>query len=113
MKRIPKFKNLKEEREFWDTHTIVDYLDELKETTEITFEKPPLKRNFQMRLDDATIGKLKKLARLKDVYVSTLIRNWIREHLDKELSAPSVRTFNILQKRKFLYDELNRLRRDF
>lgn len=38
-----------------------------------------------MRLDEATINKLKKLAKAKGVDVSTLIRNWIREHLDKEL----------------------------
>jgi predicted DNA binding CopG/RHH family protein len=85
MKKIPKFKSLREERKFWDKHSIVDYLDELKETDEIVFERPPLKRNFQMRLDDATISKLKKLAKIKGVDVSTLIRGWIKEHLDKEL----------------------------
>ncbi|MFZ3066027.1 MAG: CopG family antitoxin [Nitrospirota bacterium] len=85
MKKIPKFKSLKEERDFWDTHSAADYLKELKETGEIVFERHPLKRNFQMRLDEATINKLKKLAKAKGVDVSTLIRNWIREHLDKEL----------------------------
>ncbi len=85
MKKIPKFKSLKEEREFWDTHSVAEYLDELKETNEIVFERPPLKRNFQMRLDDATINRLKKLAEAKGVDVSTLIRTWIKQHLDKEL----------------------------
>ena len=85
MKKIPKFKSLKEERDFWDTHSAADYLKELKKTGEIVFERHPLKRNFQMRLDETTINKLKKLAKAKGVDVSTLIRNWIREHLDKEL----------------------------
>ncbi|MBI4653567.1 MAG: hypothetical protein HY752_00975 [Nitrospirae bacterium] len=87
MKKIPKFKSRKEERDFWDTHSVIDYLDELKETSEIVFERPPLKRNFQMRLDDATINKLKRLARVKGVDVSNLIRSWIKEHLHKELKT--------------------------
>ncbi len=85
--KMPKFKSLTEERDFWDTHSVVDYLDELKETSEIVFESPPLKRNFQMRLDDTTISMLKKLAGAKGVDVSTLIRSWIKEHLDKELKT--------------------------
>lgn len=85
--KIPKFKTIEEERAFWDTHSIVDYLDELEETKELIFERPPLKRNFQMRLDDETIKKLKKLAREKRMGVSTLIRSWIKEHLDKELKS--------------------------
>lgn len=87
MKKIPKFKNLEEERDFWDTHSIVNYLDELKETSELVFERPLLKRNFQMRLDEETIKRLKKLAELKGVDVSVLIRGWIKEHLDKELKT--------------------------
>ena len=86
MKKIPEFKN-EEEREFWDTHSVVDYLNELKGTNEIVFERPPLKRNFQMKLDDATISKLKKLASAKGVDVSTLIRSWIKEHVDKDLKT--------------------------
>lgn len=87
MKKMPKFKSLAEERKFWDTHSVIDYLDELKETDEIVFERPLLKRNFQMRLDDMTINKLKKLANAKGVDVSTLIRGWIKKHLDKELKT--------------------------
>ena len=29
-KKIPKFKNYKEEARFWDTHDISDYIDEMK-----------------------------------------------------------------------------------
>ncbi|MBI5195040.1 MAG: hypothetical protein HZA10_01820 [Nitrospirae bacterium] len=86
-KKIPEFKSVAEERKFWDTHSVADYLDELKETKEIVFERPALKRNFQMRLDDATINRLRKLAGIKGVDVSTLIRNWIKKHLDKELKV--------------------------
>jgi hypothetical protein len=31
-KKIPRFKTMQEEADFWDTHSINDYLPELKET---------------------------------------------------------------------------------
>ncbi|MBM4141966.1 MAG: ribbon-helix-helix protein, CopG family [Nitrospira sp.] len=85
--KIPKFKTIEEERAFWDTHSVTDYLSELEETKELIFERPPLKRNFQLRLDNETIRKLKKLASKKGTDMSTIIREWIREHLDKELKT--------------------------
>jgi len=85
--KIPKFKTIEEERAFWDTHSVVDYLSELEETKELIFERPPLKRNFQLRLDNETIRKLKKLSSKKDTDMSAIIRGWIREHLDKELKT--------------------------
>jgi hypothetical protein len=84
---MPKFKKIEEERAFWDTHSVVDYLSELEETKELVFVRPPLKRNFQLRLDNETIGKLKKLAIKQGTDMSTIIRGWIREHLDKELKT--------------------------
>jgi predicted DNA binding CopG/RHH family protein len=85
--KIPKFKTIEEERAFWDTHSVVDYLSELEEAKELIFERPPLKRNFQLRLDNETIRKLKKLSSKKGTDMSTIIRGWIREHLDKELKT--------------------------
>jgi len=44
LKKIPKFKTEKEERDFWDKHSIADYEDELKPVNKITFPKPQKKR---------------------------------------------------------------------
>ena len=85
--RIHKSKAIEEERAFRDTHRVEDYLSELEETKELIFERPPLKRNFQIRLDDETIRKLKKLSSKKGTDMSTILRGWIREHLDKELKT--------------------------
>lgn len=83
--KIPKFKTIAEEREFWDNHSVTDYLSDLKATKEIVFQRPALRRNFQIRLDDETVRKLKKLANKKGTDVSTIIREWIQLHLKKEL----------------------------
>lgn len=85
--KIPKFKTIEEERAFWDSHSVTDCLSELKISNEIHFERPPLKRNVQLRLDDETIGKLKKLAGKKGTDVSSILRGWIKQHLEKELKS--------------------------
>ncbi len=85
--KIPKFKTIEEERKFWDNHSVTDYLSDLKAAKEIVFQRPPLRRNFQIRLDDETVRKLKKLANKKGTDVSTIIREWIQQHLKKELKS--------------------------
>jgi len=85
--KIPKFKTIQEERAFWDSHSVTDYLSELNPVKDIVFERPPLRRNFQLRLDDETIKKLKMLAGKKGTDVSVIIRGWIKQHLEKELKS--------------------------
>ena len=36
MKKLPKFKNEKEEALFWDTHDSTEYLDSFKEVDDIS-----------------------------------------------------------------------------
>ena len=40
MSRIPKFKTDKEIAEFWDTHDLVDFEDELEIAKDVVFVKP-------------------------------------------------------------------------
>ena len=35
--KIPKFKNLKEERKFWDSHESTNYLDDFEEANDVVF----------------------------------------------------------------------------
>lgn len=82
--KIPKFKNYEEEALFWDTHSIVDFKDELKR---VNMEvKKPLKVTFSLRLDAKTISELDKVARKKGIGPATLARMWILE----ELNRPSI-----------------------
>lgn len=85
--KVPRFKTIQEERAFWDNHSVTDYLSELRRTRDIVFERPPLNRNFQLRLDNETIRKLKALARKRNTDVSAILRGWIHKHLDKELKS--------------------------
>ncbi len=81
-KRIPKFKSLEEERRFWDTHSITEFLADLKpaKVEFIRFKK----KLISLRLDTPQIESLKQIASRKGLGYLSLIRYWINERLSKE-----------------------------
>jgi hypothetical protein len=38
--KTPKFKGIKEEREFWDTHDSTEYHDDFEVTQDVVFVRP-------------------------------------------------------------------------
>ena len=80
--KVPKFKNLKEEREFWDTHNSTDYLDDFEVTKDVVFVRPK-KEVISLRLDPNIVNKLKDLADKEGLppttYARMLIVKGIRE----------------------------------
>lgn len=94
MKRIPKFKTLAEEREWWDTHSLADYIDDLAPADDVQFVRPR-KEVVAIRLDKKMVDALKALARTKGIGYSPLIRMWLIERLKLEMSrrkAPARKT---------------------
>lgn len=79
--RIPRFADRAEEAEFWDTHDIADYQDELK-PARARFS-PGLSEGITIRLDPETLRELRELAREKGIGPTTLARMWILEQLKK------------------------------
>ena len=59
--KVPKFKSLKEERDFWDTHDSTDYHDDFKVTKEVVFVRAK-KEVISLRLEPKVIQKLRELA---------------------------------------------------
>lgn len=80
--RIPKFKSLEEERRFWDTHSITEFMDEFK-PVQIKFIKPR-KKLVSVRLDSEQIEALKETASQRGLGYLSLIRVWIAQCLKKE-----------------------------
>ena len=80
--KLPKFKNLKEEREFWDTHDSTDYLDDFEVAKDVVFVRPK-KEVISLRLDPKIVRKLKELADKEGLppttYARMLIIKGIRE----------------------------------
>ena len=83
--RIPEFASREEEAEFWDSHDITDYLDELK-PARVRFAKH-LSEGITIRLDAETLTALRTQAKDKGIGPTTLIRMWILERLKEQRGA--------------------------
>jgi predicted DNA binding CopG/RHH family protein len=84
IKKIPKFKNEDEERDFWSKNDSTDYLDWSKsESVELNKLKPSV-HSISLRLPDSLLGKLKILANKKDVPYQTLLKIYLSERVSKE-----------------------------
>jgi hypothetical protein len=75
---LPKTDSIQELAQFWDTHDVTDFEDELEEVTEPVFrrEKP-----ITLALDPDEAKAVHDLATSKGVADSELIREWIREKI--------------------------------
>ena len=83
-RKLPEFKTEEEVREFWDTHSSADYVDEMEEVKEPLIVTQPRKRQVTVRLDDPMIDRIKKLANRKGMPWQTLMRSWVYERLEDE-----------------------------
>lgn len=77
--RIPTFKNRQELATFWDTHDVVDFVDELK-PVDLQFDLgKPKEETVMFRLDKGVKQYLASVARKKGLSTSSLLRMWIME----------------------------------
>jgi predicted DNA binding CopG/RHH family protein len=80
-KRIPEFASIEEEAAFWDTHSTADYENEFK-PVRVRFAKK-LSEGLTIRLDPATLEKVRAEAHERGIGATTLIRMWVLEHVGK------------------------------
>jgi predicted DNA binding CopG/RHH family protein len=82
MKKIPKFKTDEEAARFWESHSFRDYYGDTKEAG-IKFVRRA-KKTVAVRLDPDDIKSVEKIAERKGLSYTSLLRMWIKEHLNKE-----------------------------
>lgn len=85
MPKIPRFRTLKEESEFWDTHSVVDYWDQLEDVEGPIIDARPPKKLVPIRFDEEVIEAAKRIAKRKGLGYQTLLRMWAYEGLAREL----------------------------
>lgn len=84
LKKIPRFKNEAQEREFWATHDSTDYIDWSK-AKKVTFPNlKPSTQTISIRLPESMVHDLKLLANKKDVPYQSLLKIFLAERLHKE-----------------------------
>lgn len=87
LKQIPTFKNEDAEKDFWDTHDVVDYFD-INKAERVIF--PNLKfstETISLRLPESLLAKIKALANKNDVPYQSLIKILLAERVEKELKT--------------------------
>ncbi len=81
MKPSKPFKSLEEEANFWDTHSV---LDEINEGTLVGFHRANKTDTITIRFQPEHVQVLKEKALQMGIGPTTLARMWIIEKLKKE-----------------------------
>lgn len=82
IKPIKPFKTLDEEADFWDTHSV---LDEIDEGTIVGFHQAKKTNTITLRIDQKSLQKLRERAFYKGIGPTTLARMWIMEKLQESI----------------------------
>ncbi len=85
MKKIPKFKNVDEEIEFWLTHGSADYIDWSKSKRTTFPNLKPSSKVVSMRLPETLLNDIKFLAHKRGVSYQSLMRTFLYEKAREEL----------------------------
>ena len=90
-KRIPKFKSEDKEREFWATHSSLDFFD-TRSARRVTLPnlKPSVK-TISIRLPEMMLEQLKLLANKRDVPYQSLLKMFLAERIEAELQYTAKR----------------------
>jgi len=87
MKNIPNFKNEDKEREFWAEADSSEYIDWKKAKKIILPNLKPSVKTISLRLPESMLEEIKLLANKRDVPYQSLMKIFLSERIDKELSA--------------------------
>ena len=85
LKKIPRFKNEKEEQEFWSTHDSTEYIDYSKAEKAVFPKLKPSLKTISIRLPESLIEHLKQLANKRDVPYQSLLKIYLMERVGEEL----------------------------
>jgi len=85
-KKLPKFKNEDEERDFWSNHDLTDYFDMSQAIINPVLQNlKPSTRTVSIRLPESLIAALKTLANKRDVPYQSLVKIILSEKVKQEL----------------------------
>ena len=85
-KQIPEFESEDQERSFWAEHDSVDFTDWSGAQRRAFPNLRPTLRTISLRLPESMIGHLKVLANKRDIPYQSLLKQFLAERLQRELS---------------------------
>jgi len=78
MKKIPDTDSIQELAQFWDTHDLTDFEDQLEEVIEPVFERDTV---VEIHLQPNEVEAVKRMAQSKGIGYADLIREWVLERV--------------------------------
>jgi hypothetical protein len=76
--RLPITDSIQELADFWDTHDVTEFEDELEEVGEPVFER---ESKITIHLETSQANAVQEIARSRGVKDSELIREWVLERI--------------------------------
>ena len=74
--KIPQTDSIGALAQFWDTHDLTDFEEQLEEVSELVFEQETV---VKIHLHQKEIEAVKQMAKSKGVGFADLIREWVLE----------------------------------
>lgn len=88
--KIPAFKNEDEEREFWATHSPLDYFESSSSKTAVFSKLKPSLKSISIRLPESMLAELKILANKKDVPYQSLAKIYLARQIALERGSLAI-----------------------
>jgi len=76
--QLPKTDSIQELAQFWDTHDLTDFEDELEEVTDPVFESSTV---IPLNLESDEAKAVRRIAEAEGIADAELICGWVREKI--------------------------------
>lgn len=84
--KLPRFESEEDERRFWAKQDSTDFVDWSTGHRRSFSKLRPTLRTISLRLPESMIGQLKVLANKRDIPYQSLLKQFLAERLQRELS---------------------------
>jgi predicted DNA binding CopG/RHH family protein len=87
MRKIPKFRNEDQERDFWASHDSSEFV-EWRQVKRVKLPNlRPTTRTISIRLPESMIERLKVLANKRDIPYQSLLKMFVADKIEEELRS--------------------------
>ncbi len=87
--QLPKSDSIRKLAEFWDTHDLTDFENELEEIADPVFVRGGA---IKVQLENREAEAVQKMAKAKGVSAADLLRGWVQQKVRRQIKArPSKR----------------------
>ena len=89
LKKVPKFKNEDEERNFWAEADSSEYIDWQKADIVALPKLKPSTKTISLRLPESMLDEIRTIANKNDIPYQSFIKIILKEKIDAELKKPA------------------------